>query len=114
MNIGLKIRKIRELKGFSQEYMADILKISQAAYSKLEKNDNIGMDKIKSIATIFKIDPIQLISFDENHIFNNYNQQGGNAASILIQSLNDNERALFQDRIKHLEDEVIFLRSKIV
>lgn len=113
MNVGIKIRQIRELKGLSQENMAELLHVSQAAYSKLEKNDNIGMDKIKAIAQIFKIDPIQLLSFDENHIFNNNNQQGGNAASILIQYISNKERDLYEQRINHLEEEVKFLREKI-
>lgn len=37
--IGNKIKNIRELKNFTQEYMAEKLDISQAAYSKLEKGD---------------------------------------------------------------------------
>lgn len=35
--IGYKIKSIRELKNLTQEYMAEKLDISQAAYSKLEK-----------------------------------------------------------------------------
>jgi len=113
MKVGVKIRKIRELKGYSQEYMAGVLNISQAAYSNMEKNENIGMEKIAAIAAIFNMDPLQLLSFDENHVFNNNNQQGGNAASVLIQSMSEKERKLYEDRIKHLEEEVIFLRSKL-
>ena len=37
--IGYKIKNIRELKNFTQEYMAEKLDISQAAYSKMEKGD---------------------------------------------------------------------------
>lgn len=37
--IGIKIRKIRELKGFSQEYMANNLGITQRAYGKLENQE---------------------------------------------------------------------------
>ena len=36
--IGEKIRKIRTLKGLSQDYMAEKLKISQPAYSDIENN----------------------------------------------------------------------------
>ncbi len=113
MKVGVKIRKIMELKGYSQAYMAGVLNISQAAYSNMKKNENIGMEKIAAIATIFNMDPLQLLSFDENHVFNNNNQQGGNAASVLIQSMSEKERKLYEDRIKHLEEEVNFLRSKL-
>lgn len=37
--ISSRIKKIREKKGLSQEYMANGLNISQSAYCKLEKND---------------------------------------------------------------------------
>lgn len=36
--LGNKIRKIRTLKGYSQEYISDKLKISQSAYSDIETN----------------------------------------------------------------------------
>jgi len=34
-NIGLKIKKLRELKGYSQESLAHQLEITQKAYSKV-------------------------------------------------------------------------------
>ena len=37
--IGNKIKNIRELKNLTQEYLAEKLDISQAAYSKMEKGD---------------------------------------------------------------------------
>ncbi len=36
--IGEKIRKIRTIKGFSQDYVSNLLSISQAAYSDIENN----------------------------------------------------------------------------
>jgi transcriptional regulator with XRE-family HTH domain len=36
MELGTKIKKIRELRNLTQEYLADQLGISQPAYSKLE------------------------------------------------------------------------------
>lgn len=36
-HLGLKIRKIREIKNFDQTYVAKKLGISQSAYSALEK-----------------------------------------------------------------------------
>ncbi|MFN3918468.1 MAG: helix-turn-helix domain-containing protein [Flavobacteriales bacterium] len=36
-HIGLNIRKRRELRGYTQEYMADNLGISQSAYVQIEK-----------------------------------------------------------------------------
>ena len=36
--IGKNIRKFRELKGYSQEYMANEMELTQASYAKLESN----------------------------------------------------------------------------
>ena len=36
--IGLNIRQCRESKGYSQEYMAHQLKLTQSAYAKIENN----------------------------------------------------------------------------
>lgn len=86
--------------------------ISQAAYGKFEKDDkNVNFERLSDIAKVLEIDPIKLIGFDEKHIFNNTNQQGGNAASILMQIFSEKERELYEARISGLEKEVEFLRS---
>ena len=38
--MGQKVRMVRELKGFSQEYMAHSLGMSQRGYSKLERDES--------------------------------------------------------------------------
>ncbi len=104
MQVSTKIRKIRELKGFSQEFMAEQLSMSQAAYSKLEKNNkSINFDNIKDIAKVLSVDPMQLLNFDEQQIFNNDNQQGGNAGNLIIQAYSEKERQLYEEMIKAKE-----------
>jgi len=113
MKVSTKIRKIREFKGYSQEYMSDILGMSQASYSKLEKNDgSISIEKLKSISQILEVKLIDLLNFDDSHIFNNNNQQGGNAASILINSFSEKMLELYEFKIKSLEDKVKRLENR--
>jgi transcriptional regulator with XRE-family HTH domain len=110
MQIASKIRKIRELKGYSQEYMADKLKVSQATYIKLEKDDKfVNFEKLAEISAIFEIDPLKLINFDEQVVFNNYNstQAGFNNYIQLPEKLIEQ----YEARIKQLEEEVVFLRA---
>lgn len=113
MDVGSKIRKVRELKGFSQDFMANQLGISQAAYSKIEQTNFVNLERVTTIATIFEIEPMQLLGFDEQHIFNNKNQQGGNAASVLINTVSEKEREQYEKRIAHLEGEILFLRNQM-
>jgi len=63
MSITLKIRKIRESKGYSQEYMANKLGITQSAYCKMEKKDRkINFDNINRIADILELKTLEIMS----------------------------------------------------
>jgi transcriptional regulator with XRE-family HTH domain len=51
--IGFNIRKNREIKGFSQDYMANVLNISQASYARLENEDTkITVERLYKIALL--------------------------------------------------------------
>lgn len=112
--VGNKIRKIRELKGFTQDYMATQLEISQRAYSKLEKEEiKLDWQRIEKISHILEIEPIDLVSFDDNLVFHNSTQSGKNNTNTINNHFPDELKKSYEDRIKHLEDEVVFLRSLI-
>ena len=112
MNISSKIRKIRELKGFSQDYLAQSMGISQAAYSKIENNnENLTIDKIKKIAVILEIDPMELINFNEQNIFNNCRNNGNFGNDGNFYAYSESERKLYENTIERLEKEVDFLRG---
>ncbi|MFB9109475.1 helix-turn-helix transcriptional regulator [Flavobacterium gyeonganense] len=66
MTAGIKenIKNIRELKNYTQEYMAERLNISQAAYSKIEKGKTeITLLKLQEIATVFEITIEDILQF---------------------------------------------------
>ena len=68
--IGQKIRQMRGLKGYSQEYMAEKLSISVTAYSKLERGDtSLSWDRLEQIAKVLEIEPQKMISFDGGSFF---------------------------------------------
>lgn len=39
MTVGSNIKKLRELKNFTQQYMADSLNMSDGGYSKIERDE---------------------------------------------------------------------------
>lgn len=113
-SVGNKIRKVRELKGFTQDYMASQLEMSQRAYSKLEKEEiKLDWQRIEKISNILEIDPIDLVSFDDNLVFNNSPQSGKNNTNTIHNHFPDELKQSYEDRIKHLEEEVLFLRGII-
>lgn len=65
VKINDNIKSMRELKNYTQEYMAQRLDITQAAYSKIEKgNTSISFDKLEKIATVFEVDLEAIIRFN--------------------------------------------------
>lgn len=70
MSLGYKIRRIREIKNFSQEYVAQTLGISSKAYSKIENDETkLSVDRLYKLASIFEVKPEDLLHFDEKLIF---------------------------------------------
>lgn len=59
------IRKVREFKNYTQDYLAAKLGISQNAYSKIELSySKITLDRLFHIALILEVEVTQLIYFD--------------------------------------------------
>jgi len=64
-SLGQKIRKIREIKGFSQQYVARKLRISQEYYSYLEnKKKEIPEIYLRKIAVLFDVSVEFIRTFD--------------------------------------------------
>lgn len=60
--IASKIRKVRERKNFSQEYLAKKIGISQNAYSKIELGySKITLDRFFHIANLLEVDTTELL-----------------------------------------------------
>lgn len=60
--IGNKIKKIRVEKGFTQEQMGKVLKVTQSNYGRLEKDDNrLTIPTLKTIADCLGVSIYELI-----------------------------------------------------
>lgn len=60
--VAANIRKIREHRNYTQEYLAAKLKISQNAYSKIELGyTKITIDRLFHIADILEVDVISIL-----------------------------------------------------
>ncbi|WP_442589840.1 helix-turn-helix domain-containing protein [Pedobacter sp. AW31-3R] len=59
------IRKTREARNYTQDYLAAKLSISQNAYSKIELGySKLTLDRLFQIAIILEVEVMQLISLD--------------------------------------------------
>jgi transcriptional regulator with XRE-family HTH domain len=68
MEYAKRIRLIRENKGFTQEYVADKLAVSQAAYSKMErKAGNCSLLTLEKVAEVLEVTLPFLIDVKNEH-----------------------------------------------
>jgi transcriptional regulator with XRE-family HTH domain len=65
MKIGTKIKKLRELKGIPQKFMAGKLKLSLNGYGKIEREQvELTLSKLEIIAEVLNIDIHLILDFD--------------------------------------------------
>lgn len=105
LSIEEKIKNLRELKNFTQEYMAEKLGVTQAAYSKIENGTNkISYAKIVDISNIFGVKPEELLAFDSQKFFNSFNNvKGSNNGSVTINLDEGDIKKLYEDKIALLQ-----------
>jgi len=80
MNIGSNIKQIRELRKYSQEYVAQELGITQPSYARIESGATIPkIDRLQRIAEILEIDMSFLLNTTNvfNLVFNATANQSG-------------------------------------
>lgn len=111
--IGFNIRKTREKRGFSQDYMANVLEISQASYARLENEDTkITVERLYKIAEILDSSIIDFFDVDKMIIQNQTNNDGsfGNG---YVQNLHIENKEIYEKLLKS-KDEQIALLTKII
>ncbi|WP_163410404.1 helix-turn-helix transcriptional regulator [Flavobacterium ajazii] len=95
------IKIIRELRNYTQDYMAEEMGITQAGYSKIEKGKtDLSLGKLEKIAHIFDCNIQDIISFDTKIYLKKVKDLKGKAEINF-----DNNNVL----IKLYEDKVILL-----
>jgi transcriptional regulator with XRE-family HTH domain len=119
--IGRKIKKLRELRNYSQDYMASQLGISQSTYSQLETEDaGLSPDRLEKIATLLQITVSDIENFDDRMIFNitvkeNTIDGNGYVHNNTINTADPDSKIfkLMEDKIRLLEEQNEFLKEKI-
>lgn len=104
IKIGSKLRKLRMDKGYKQEYMAEVLEISQKTYSNMENDkSSISLDTLKKIAEEYNIDLMELISDDKVIIQNNSSNDTSTFNGFVVNHLSEELLQQFKERIEDLK-----------
>ncbi len=89
-----KIRRLRTLRNYSQEYMAEQLGISQNAYSRLEGGETkLDVDRLRKIAEVLEVAPEDLLN-PEALVFNMHATSGANGYHVVQNQTGIPEEAL--------------------
>ena len=68
-SIAGNIRKLREFRDYTQDYLAAKLNISQNAYSKIELGySRITLERLFVIASVLEVNPVDIISAEKNDL----------------------------------------------
>jgi transcriptional regulator with XRE-family HTH domain len=117
--VGSNIRRFRELRGYSQDFMADKLGITQSSYGKIEREAvKLTIERLQNIADVLEVDLANLINSKNQNIFNiMYNNDVSNG---YIENQKLESKEAYQQLIKsleqknaHLEEEIAFLRKMV-
>lgn len=116
MQIGDKIRKVRELKGLKQEAIATKLGMSVTAYGNIERNETgVNFDKLEEIAAALEVTVQDIVNLPEqlniNSITNSHVEQlGYNYGNI--HKVSDTELEGYKMTIVELQKQVEHLKAQ--
>jgi transcriptional regulator with XRE-family HTH domain len=116
MDIGDKIRKVRELKGYKQEYVAEKVGLSVTAYGNIERNDSsLTFERLEQIAEVLEVTVQDILNIPEQlniHSISNSNNVGFNHTFNDNRVCTEGEAAAYKQSISNLEKEIEYLREQ--
>lgn len=110
MNLGEKLKQARLGKSFSQEYMAEMLDVSQKTYSNFENNKTKpNFAQIEKISNVLEVSILDFLSNESLSFYNTDNKGGNNG--LVINQVSEKLIEQYELRIKKLEDEISYLKE---
>lgn len=107
------LKHLRELRDFTQTYLADSLGISARAYSKIEQGSSqLSVKRLYQIAEVLEVSVNDILQFSNERYFNsNYRNPVSNDAAIIkdIEGLKD----LYERLLTEKDVQIQLLLEKI-
>lgn len=111
MEVGQRIKRLRENKNYTQEYMSDRLNISQNTYSKIETGGiKLTVERLKQISEILDT-PVEEILNNEKQTFNFHNSNIEKFYGY-IETLQEDNKELTLTTIKILNEQLSYLQKE--
>lgn len=112
--IAKNIRKHRELKGFSQEYMAHQLNVNQSTYAKMENSSTkITIDKLFSVAKLLETDVSEILDLKNQTIYNQ-DLKDNSVGHQQVENLYQENKEVYQELLKAKDEQIALLKEQII
>ncbi|NMR33831.1 helix-turn-helix transcriptional regulator [Chryseobacterium aquaticum] len=112
MTLGDKLKKARIGKNLTQEYLAEVLNVSQKTYSNFENDKSKpAFAQVEDIAKALDVSVLDFLSGD-GMSFNYDNTHGGNNGFIYQNQLPEKLIEQYEERIKELKEQVGYWKNK--
>lgn len=109
--LGNVLRMLREVHNFTQEYVANVLDISQTTYSGMEKGESrMTVDRLGKLAELYNMQVSDILTLSERAIINNItNHENGTShhqhQNVTINAMQEEERKAYLMTIERLTQE---------
>ena len=111
-NVGERIKRLREERNYSQQYLAGKLGISQKAYSKIETNQTrLSVDSLLKIAEILETSINKILDTDGNAVYNNFSTHTGEGI-VIHKTTSDKVFELYDKIIQSKDEEIKRLKDQ--
>ncbi len=107
-----KIKSIRTEKGFSHDYMAIQMELSQVAYTKIENgNTKLTVERLYRIAEILKVDVSIILEIESKYQFLQTNN--GQATGYLqkIDTFYQENKEVYEKLLQSKDDQIQLLKK---
>lgn len=113
MKIGEKIKKLREFRNLTQEHIAKMLDMTQAGYSRIERDEvDLSLSRLEQISKLLNVSIDEILGFDLKKL--SFNTNANDHCIVYqnqMQGLSESERKLYELRIESLQKEIERLHS---
>ena len=106
--LASKIKLLREVHNYTQDYVAEFIDVAQNTYSLMEKGETkLTVDRLEKLAKLYKMELVDMIRLNEQtYIHTITHSQGVCSQHVTINhQMPEEERELYKSTIERLERE---------
>ena len=109
--IGDRIKRLRESRNYSQDYVSSKLGISQKAYSKIENNETkLNLDHLYRLSEVLETPVGEIIDPNAKAIYNHFQTVHGEGF-VLNKYTSEKIVELYEKLLKSKDEEITLLKT---